>query len=136
MASSRNKVTTEVDDWGRKKFTLQEAEEPEETPQPENSLLEVGRHKSMLIGREEGLNIEKYTGRIEKNKKQKNREVFYCEVCKEGFKCDIAYITHLNSPAHNSKLGMSMKVRAVTPQEVKAKLQALKGGQPTVSRQQ
>jgi hypothetical protein len=90
----------------------------------------------MLIGREEGLNIEKYTGRIEKNKKQKNREVFYCEICKEGFKCDMAYITHLNSPAHNSKLGMSMKVRAVTPEEVKAKLQALKGGQPMASRQQ
>lgn len=89
--------------------------------------MEVGRNKALLVGREENLNIEKYTGRIEKNKRSKTREVFYCEVCKEGFKCDLAYITHLNSPAHNRKLGMNMKVRAVSPQEVKDKLRALKG---------
>ena len=64
--------------------------------------------------------------RIEKNKKDKNKEVFYCQVCKEGFKCDLAYITHLNSAQHNSKLGMSMKVRAVSAEEVSAKLAALK----------
>lgn len=46
----------------------------------------------------------------------------------------MAYITHLNSPHHNSKLGMSMKVRAVTPQEVKAKLQALKTGEVTIAK--
>lgn len=97
-------------------------------------MLDVGRNKSMLVGREESLNIEKYTGRIEKNKKQKTREVFYCEVCKEGFKCDMAYITHLNSPHHNSKLGMSMKVKAVSAEEVRAKLQALRGTDKTVGK--
>ncbi len=60
------------------------------------------------------MNIEKYIGRIDTNKKKKVTEVFYCDVCEEGFKCDISYITHLNSPAHNRKIGMNMKVKAVT----------------------
>ena len=80
----------------------------------------------MLLGRQENLNIEKYMGRVEKNKKNRLKEVFYCEVCKEGFKCDMAYITHLNSPQHNRKLGMSMKVKASSLQDVQAKLMALK----------
>jgi hypothetical protein len=80
----------------------------------------------MLIGRETDINIDKYVGRIENNKKSKKKEVFYCEVCKEGFTVDLAYITHLNSPQHNRKLGMSMKVRAVGPDEVKDKLKALR----------
>ena len=80
----------------------------------------------MLIGREEGIDIEKYVGRIEKNKKTKKKEVFYCEVCKEGFTVDIAYITHLNSPQHNSKLGMSMKVKASSTEDVKAYLEDMR----------
>lgn len=39
------------------------------------------RHNSNLIAREEGLDIEKYIGKIENAKKIKKREVFYCEVC-------------------------------------------------------
>jgi hypothetical protein len=88
--------------------------------------------KSMLVGREEDLNIEKYVGRIEKNKKSKKKEVFYCEVCKEGFKCDLAYITHLNSPHHNRKLGMSMKVKAVSTETVIEKLKSMRTGKPSI----
>lgn len=38
----------------------------------------------------------------------------------------MAYITHLNSPKHNRKLGMSMKVKAVSAEEVTQKLKAMK----------
>lgn len=85
----------------------------------------------MLIGREENLNIEKYVGTIEANKKSKKKEVFFCDVCNEGFKCDMAYITHLNSPKHNRKLGMSMKVKAVSAEEVVQKLKSMKNPKST-----
>jgi hypothetical protein len=65
-------------------------------------------------------------GRIEKNMKNKKKEIFYCDVCKEGFKCDLAYITHLNSPQHNRKLGMSMKVMAVSTEAVANKFKSMK----------
>lgn len=61
-------------------------------------------------------------GKIEGTKKKKKTEVFYCEVCKVGFKCDIAYITHINSPSHNRKLGMNMRVEAVSVGTVAEKL--------------
>lgn len=79
----------------------------------------------MLIGRQEGLGIEKYIGKIDTNKKKKATEVFYCDICSEGFKCDMAYITHINSPAHNRKLGMSMKVKSVSLQTVSSKISQL-----------
>ncbi len=60
---TKAKVTTEVDDWGRKKFTLVQSESDEE-PAKEEEPVEVGRNKALLVGREENLNIEKYTGRI------------------------------------------------------------------------
>ena len=56
------------------------------------------------------------------------KEVFHCDVCNEGFKCDLAYITHLNTPQHNHKLGMSMKVKAVSTQSVIDKFKSLKQG--------
>jgi len=40
----------------------------------------------------------------------------------------MAYITHLNSPQHNRKLGMSMKVKAVSTESVIDKLKSLKSG--------
>jgi hypothetical protein len=80
----------------------------------------------MLVAREDSLNIEKYVGRIEKNRKKIKKEIFYCEVCKEGFKCDLAYITHTNSPHHNRKLGMNMKVKAVSLESVADKLKSLR----------
>ena len=105
----KNKVTTEVDDWGRRKFKLEEVEEVEDKEAKEDA----PRNKSMLVGRQEGIDIEKYVGRVDK-KKSKKKEVFFCQVCNEGFTVDMALITHLNSPQHNRKLGMSMKVKAVS----------------------
>ena len=40
----------------------------------------------------------------------------------------MAFITHLNSPQHNRKLGMSNKVKAATPEAVLKRLSALKKG--------
>ena len=70
MASpSRSRVTTEVDDWGRRKFRLEEDEPQPEAREPE----EEQRFKSMLVGREEAINIDKYVGRLEKGKKSKKK---------------------------------------------------------------
>lgn len=79
------------------------------------------------------MGIEKYIGKLENNKKNKKTEVFFCEVCKVGFKCDLAYITHVNSSAHNRKLGMNMKVERVSVDSVAEKLASLKSG-PAVSK--
>lgn len=49
---AKAKVTTEVDDWGRKKFTLVQSESEEEEPAKEQELVEVGRNRAMLLGRE------------------------------------------------------------------------------------
>ena len=35
--------------------------------------MQAGQGKSLLVGREESLNIEKYIGRIEKGKKNKKK---------------------------------------------------------------
>ena len=37
----------------------------------------------------------------------------------------MAYITHINSPSHNRKLGMNMKVEASSAQSVAEKLAAM-----------
>lgn len=71
------------------------------------------------------MDTDKFIGKIENNKKKQKTEVFYCEVCKQGFKCDIALITHLNSPSHNSKLGMNMKVMASSKESVAEKLKRM-----------
>jgi hypothetical protein len=42
-----------------------------------------------------------------------------------GFKCDMAYITHVNSPGHNRKLGMNMKVEGVGVEAVQEKLRKM-----------
>lgn len=39
----------------------------------------------------------------------------------------MAYITHVNSPMHNRKLGFSMKVGGSSAEEVAKKLKSLKG---------
>ncbi len=38
----------------------------------------------------------------------------------------MAYLTHINSPKHNRKLGMSMKVKAVSTEAVIEKLKNMK----------
>ncbi len=38
----------------------------------------------------------------------------------------MAFITHNNSPAHNSKLGMNMKVKAVSLSSVAEKIEKIK----------
>ena len=80
----------------------------------------------MLLARDESLDISKYIGKLSNNKKKKITEVFYCDICEEGFKYDLAYLTHLNSPAHNRKLGMNMKVKGVSLDSVAMKIQSLK----------
>lgn len=37
----------------------------------------------------------------------------------------MAYLTHLNSPAHNRKLGMNMKVKNVSIETVSSKISSL-----------
>ena len=41
-----------------------------------------------------------------------------CPVCKLFFKDSNVYLKHLTSPAHNEKLGMSLKVEPVTDEDV------------------
>lgn len=64
---------------------------------------------------------------LEKNHR---KDGFYCQVCNQLYKCDIAYLTHINSQAHNRKLGMSLKVEASTANDVKNKLLGLSKAQP------
>lgn len=66
----KHKIVTEVDDFGRKKFALQEDSESE-PHEHSDKLIDTGRHASTLIGREEKIGIEKYIGKLENNKKDK-----------------------------------------------------------------
>ena len=52
-----------MDDFGRKKFILQEDSESEQ-PEDEDKVINTGRHASMLIGRDEKIGIEKYIGKL------------------------------------------------------------------------
>ena len=87
------------------------------------AVAEAAQQKSMLIGREENLNIEKYVGTIEANNKKK--EVFLCM----QWRVQIRYGLH-NSPeqsrAQHRKLGKSMKIKTVSAEEVIQKLKSMK----------
>jgi hypothetical protein len=43
---------------------------------------------------------------------------YSCPVCELYFKDSSVYLRHLNSPQHNQKMGMSLRVRPVTDDEV------------------
>ena len=48
---------------------------------------------------------------------------YSCPTCELYFKSSAAYLRHLNSPEHNLKKGMSMKVAPTTDEEVFLRLQ-------------
>ena len=43
---------------------------------------------------------------------------FSCPVCQLYFRNSTVYLKHLNSPEHNEKMGMSMKIEDVTDEQV------------------
>ena len=75
-----------------------------------------------MVGRTEKLAINSRIGREDALKKTRKHGGFFCEVCRELFKCGSAYLTHLNSASHNRKLGMSLKVEGVGAESVRNKL--------------
>jgi hypothetical protein len=48
---------------------------------------------------------------------------YSCPVCQLYFKDSSVYLRHLNSPEHNAKMGMSLKVAEVTDDEVLARVE-------------
>lgn len=79
--------------------------------------MNTGRNLSTLIGRDEGINAKQYIGRTGgiKAKNNVNKILpFKCDVCKVSYSCDSALLDHLNSASHNRKIGMNMKVKAVS----------------------
>ena len=94
--------------------------------QPDTTILNVDpRKQNFLVGRTEKIIATDKKGKREILAKSKKDGGFFCEVCKELYKCDIAFFTHLNSASHNKKLGMSLKVEAVSGDAVRDKLEAM-----------
>lgn len=114
------------DELGRRKWRIEHYEEEPE-PEPMTLLGADPRSESFLVGRTEKLDIKSKLGRKETLDKSRKDGGFFCDVCKELYKCDIAFFTHINSAAHNRKLGMSLKVEQVGVDAVRRKLRGLAG---------
>ncbi|KAH0792131.1 Zinc finger matrin-type protein 2 [Histomonas meleagridis] len=48
---------------------------------------------------------------------------FSCPICQLYFRNSTVYLRHLNSPEHNQKMGMSMKIAEVTDEQVMLRVQ-------------
>lgn len=109
-------IQKDSDDFGRKRW---EVEHYEELVVPVEQAVDA-RDEKYLIARTQKLNLET----------NHRKDGFYCQVCNQLYKCDIAYLTHINSQAHNRKLGMSLKVEGSSVSDVKSKLAHLAKAQP------
>ena len=85
--------------------------------------------RTFLSGRPEDLHLEKDIGKqkiFSAASEEAQRSGFWCDVCECLLKDSAAYLDHLNGKKHNRYLGMSMKVKKATKEDVKLRLQRVK----------
>lgn len=115
-------------EWDEEEFEkrFQERKKRERTEQKTHDKSQQSDELRPLVAREDfvelsrGINKRKVIGDDVPLSKIGN---YSCPACQLYFKDSSVYLKHLNSPEHNEKIGMSMKVMPVTDDEVLERVQ-------------
>ncbi|CRH02848.1 zinc finger protein, putative [Plasmodium relictum] len=142
--NSINKKRLNIDNYGRKiwdKEYYQKKADEKVTNEEDELILKllpdlkkkkvppVLSERKLLEERKENLSLEKNLGKIQILTQKTPKEEqggFYCKICECIIKDSQTYLDHINGKNHNRMLGYSMKVKRVTLDDVKKKLNILK----------